>query len=214
MSPDGSTNPPPEEKLLRLIRGKDPKPAASTAAAASHPMPTAALRFGEVAAQGGKRRWPRIAAVTLSALIGLEAAYLLLQLMRPFPVVQVPVVPTVPTPPPITSEAGTSPAPLPDMPSLAASAARPLFAPPVHVMGSAPPSGAAPSAAVKTLAARLSLMGIVAGNPAQAIIEDAQTKKTYFVTVGQMVVDGAVLQSVLDHRVILELEGEKIELTL
>jgi len=207
--------PPPEEKLLRLIRGKDPKPAASTvSAAASHPMPTAVLRFGEVAAQGRTRRWPRIAAVTLSALIGLEAAYLLLQLMRPFPVIQVPVVPTVPTPPPITSEAGTSPAPLPDMPSLAASAARPLFASPVHVMGSALPSGAAPSAAVKTLAARLSLMGIVAGNPAQAIIEDAQTKKTYFVTVGQMVVDGAVLQSVLDHRVILELEGEKIELTL
>jgi len=60
----------------------------------------------------------------------------------------------------------------------------------------------------------LTLMGIVSGNPAQAIIEDAETKKTYFVTPGQMVVDGAVLERVLDNRVVLDLNGEKIDLTL
>ena len=57
-------------------------------------------------------------------------------------------------------------------------------------------------------------MGIVAGEPAQAIIEDTQTNKTYFVTAGQAVVEGAVLDKVLDNRVILDLDGEKIELSL
>lgn len=57
-------------------------------------------------------------------------------------------------------------------------------------------------------------MGIVSGNPGQAIIEDSQTKKTHFVTVGQVVVEGAVVEQVLDHHVILDLDGEKIDLTL
>jgi hypothetical protein len=163
---------------------------------------------------GRKHRWPRIAAVTFSALLGLEAAYLLLQLTRPFPDIPVPVVPGVPTLPPVPPDLQTFSAPLPDVPSLAASATRPLFASSVNAGGSAASSGTAPSVAAKTLAARLSLMGIMAGDPGQAIIEDTQTKKTYFVTVGQAVVEGAILESVLDNRVILELAGEKIELTL
>ena len=57
-------------------------------------------------------------------------------------------------------------------------------------------------------------MGIMAGNPGQAIIEDTQTKKSYFVSPGQPVVDGAMLDQVLDNRVILDFEGEKIELSL
>ena len=57
-------------------------------------------------------------------------------------------------------------------------------------------------------------MGIVAGDSPQAIIEDSETKKTFFVTAGQMVVDGAVVEQVLDHRVVLTVAGEKIELSL
>ena len=57
-------------------------------------------------------------------------------------------------------------------------------------------------------------MGIVSGDPGEAVIEDAETKKTYFVTTGQAVVEGATLERVLDNRVILDLGGEKIELTL
>ena len=64
------------------------------------------------------------------------------------------------------------------------------------------------------MAARLTLMGIMAGNPGQAIIEDSQTKKTYFVTVGQGVVEGAVVEKILDNRIQLDLAGEKIELSL
>ena len=214
MSPDGSTNPPPEEKLLRLIRGKEVKPAAATVAApAGRPMPAAVFKLGE-APRGAVRRWPRIAGITFSALLGLEAAYLILQLIRPAPVIQVPAVPSLTRTAPPTTDPAAPAVSLPEIPSLSASATRPLFAPPVQVGSSTTPTTGLPSVAAKTLAARLSLMGIIAGDPAQAIIEDAQTKKTYFVTVGQAVVEGAVLQQVLDHRVILELQGEKIELTL
>ena len=100
---------------------------------------------------------------------------------------------------------------MPDMPSLTASAARALFAPSAFT---ADASHAPPSVSAKLLASRLTLMGIVSGNPAQAIIEDSQTQKTYFVTTGQAVVEGAVLEQVLDNRVVLDLGGEKIELTL
>jgi type II secretory pathway component PulC len=64
------------------------------------------------------------------------------------------------------------------------------------------------------LVTRLTLSGIVAGDPAQAIIEDTETKKTYFVTAGQPVAEGAVLDQVESNRVILDLNGEKITLSL
>ena len=46
------------------------------------------------------------------------------------------------------------------------------------------------------------------------IIEDSETKKTFFVTAGQMVIEDAVVEQVLDSRVILTVAGEKIELSL
>ena len=70
------------------------------------------------------------------------------------------------------------------------------------------------SVAAKELAARLNLMGIVAGDQPQAIIEDSQTHKTYFVISGQAVSEGAVVEKVLENRVILSIDGETIELTL
>ena len=57
-------------------------------------------------------------------------------------------------------------------------------------------------------------MGIVAGNPSQAILEDSKTGKTYFVSVGQSAVDGAVLEEVRDNRVVLSVGGERFELGL
>ena len=72
----------------------------------------------------------------------------------------------------------------------------------------------APSGSANLLSSRLTLMGIVSGEPAQAIIADSQTQKTYFVSVGQPVAEGAMLEQILDNRVILNYSGEKIELTL
>ena len=70
-----------------------------------------------------------------------------------------------------------------------------------------------PSMDAKQFAAKLTLTGIITGDPPQAILEDTETKKTYFVSPGQ-VVDGAVVESVLENRVILNLQGEKVELGL
>ena len=97
------------------------------------------------------------------------------------------------------------------VPSLATYASKPLFAAPVPVP-SEPPRP--PSGPVTQLTARLTLLGIIAGEPAQAIIEDRQIQKTFFVTEGQAVVEGAVVQAISKNRVVLERLGETIELIL
>jgi hypothetical protein len=141
----------------------------------------------------------------------VEFILLIVQALQPSPRMTAPPLPDA-------SEApGVSPDTLPPISSLAQSVSRPLFSPPADASGSASaPSGSrqAPSGLATLLASRLTLMGIMAGNPGQAIIEDSQTKKTYFVSPGQVVVDGAVVDQVLDNRVILDLQGEQIELTL
>ena len=211
MSPDGSTKPPPEEKLLKLIRGKEPRaPVAPTMAAAggggSRPMV-----FGTVPIRAPETRWTTLAAGVFGVAFVLEALYLAVLATRPLPTVTVPAVETL-----LPPEPGNAAASPPTIPSLATSAPRALFASPVVVptIPAPAPTRAAPSGSARLLASRLTLMGIVSGEPAQAIIEDSQTKKTYFVTIGQSVIEGAVLEQVLDNRVILDLDGEKIELTL
>lgn len=211
MSPDGSTNPHPlpEEKLLNLIRAQQ---AARPVVAATVPAGGARGIAGSTAArQRSERgiRWVKPVVGCLSLVLVVEVVVLILQFTRPLaplssPAIDMPSVhkPSVAAP---SSE---------ELPVLAESVSRPLFAPVAVAVPSSQSSRTSPSASGKSLAARLTLTGIVAGNPAQAIIEDAETKKTYFVTVGQMVVDGAVLKQVLDNRVVLDLDGEKIELSL
>ena len=218
MSPDGSLNPPPEERLLRLIRGKEPKPSTAPVAPQnpSESVPgetrTEAARVWPVRASGAAAQripWVRYAVGGLSLVLAVEVVSIIMQLARPLATV------TVPTGRPPSSPAGSSPpvSPAPALPSLAAGAARPLFTAPAATPTSSAGPRPSQSAAGKTLTARLTLMGIVSGNPSQAIIEDSETKKTYFVTPGQMV-DGALLEQVLDNHVILDLDGEKIDLTL
>ena len=120
---------------------------------------------------------------------------------------------TAPGPEPIEAPATEEPAP-----SLAGSISRPIFA--VAEPRSAPsPSGQAggpraPSPEVKQLATRLSLIGVVMGESPQAIIQDSQSGKTFFVTTGQVVVDGMVVESLQENRVVLSLDGETIDLSL
>ena len=215
MSPDGSTKPPPEEKLLNLIRGKSPRAAVGSAPArfGAGRSASVTVAVSEISSQGWELRWPKMAAGALVMLLAIEGVAFLIQATRPIPVINTSVLTS---PPP--DEGSSEPRPLSPMPSLAASASRPLFTPPVEVAPSAdatkPPKSSGPSVSAKLLASRLTLMGVIPGNPGQAIIEDSQTKKTYFVTPGQALVEGAVLEQVLDNRVILDLDGEKIELTL
>ncbi len=211
MSPDGSTRPLPEEKLLKLIREKGPKAAAAATAVTGDV--TAALSRGAAALSQGKAehapmRWPILAAGALSLVLIVEVGWLLMFWIRPLPAVEIPTV----TPPGMVDPVPMVPQPL-DVPSLAQSASPALFAPSsLPTDGSKPRTGMSDTA--KRLASRLTLMGIMAGDPAQAIIEDTETKKSYFVSTGQLVVEGAVLEQVLENRVILDLDGEKIELSL
>lgn len=203
MSPSGSPKPPPEERLLKLIRAKParPEPAAAVRAEAGPLLRAGAYEWP----------WSRVVIPSLAVLFIAEAVWLGVQLIRPVPPVTLPRAALSPPP----SE--QSPPTAPELPSLAASAARPLFtaspapaaAASASAAGQAPPSGIA-----KSLSARLSLTGVVAGDPPQAIIEDTETQKTYFVTVGQTVVEGAVVEQILDQRVVLNLQGEKIDLNL
>ena len=222
MSPDGSTKPLPEEKLLNLIRGKpSPAEAGKPGAGPSPSKPPAAPGSAtgdegrvsaDVARPAQPMHWPRLVAVICAAVLTMEAAWLIVQAVRPIPSLRVPPIP------PHFATTAESPPPVPEMPSLAQSARPGLFSSPLDAgsgtTGTPVIPGVSPSQAAKALAARLSLMGLVSGNPAQAIIEDGQTKKTYFVTVGQAVVDGAVLDRVLDNRVVLTLDGEQFELNL
>ena len=213
MSPNGPTNrPPPEERLLRLIRSQEPQSSTATSRADTGAAQADAARVGPMRGSRAAARgvtWARCAVGGLSLVLAVEIVSLIIQWTRPLPSVTVPMVGAA-------SQAGPAPAPAPsqDMPSLAASAAHPLFtSPAVTPLASAGPRPAQ-SASSKMLAFRLTLIGLMLGNPAQAVIEDSQTKKTYFVSPGQMVVDGAVLEQVLDNHVILDLNGEKIDLTL
>ena len=206
MSPDGPKVASPEEKLLRLIRGKS-APVAGDASQAQPPAP------GPIGRAGPKTFlpswWLTALNTTLGTLLGAEAIVWMVIATKPEPVVEIPV------PSPQSSQgtpetAGGSPSE--PLPSLVSAAARPLFQ--LVTPQSTPQESLKPSEEAKTLAARLTLLGIVAGEPAQAIIEDAQTKKTFFVTVGQPVVEGLIVRDIRENRVVLDLSGETIELSL
>ncbi len=211
MSPDGSTNPPPpEEKLLKLIRQKGAQ--SSTAALSRADSASSVTVIIDRSARQRPWPWVRLAVGGLGTVLVAEIVWLAIQVTRP----TAPI--TFPNPPPSLQREPPRQveSPKDDLPSLEASASGPLFAAPPVVAASPklPTPRPGPSNAAKQLASRLTLMGIVSGNPPQAIIEDSQTKKTYFVTTGQAVVEGALLDQVLDNRIILDLDGEKIELTL
>lgn len=59
----------------------------------------------------------------------------------------------------------------------------------------------------------LSLIGIISGDNPQAIIEDRRNQKTYFLNKGQTI-NQMTLEEIFNDRVILNYEGEKLELTL
>ena len=59
----------------------------------------------------------------------------------------------------------------------------------------------------------LNLNGIIAGDNPQAIIEDTKNKKSYFLNKGQSI-NRMTVKDILQDRVILEVDGETLELTL
>jgi hypothetical protein len=59
----------------------------------------------------------------------------------------------------------------------------------------------------------LSLIGIMGGERPQAIIEDKKDKKTYFLNKGQTI-SGMKVDDISQDRIILDFDGEKVELVL
>ena len=87
MSPDGSTKPPPEEKLLKLIRAKAARPEAAAPALPQGGGLTAAA----VGRSLGPRRprWTTLAAGGFILVLIIEAAYLVIELTQPLPTVSI-----------------------------------------------------------------------------------------------------------------------------
>ena len=86
MSPDGFGKPPPEEKLLKLIRGK---PARTSMDAASLPRsgPLLTASAQAMAARPGLRAsgWPLMAIWGLGTFLVIELGVLVFQAFRPLP---------------------------------------------------------------------------------------------------------------------------------
>lgn len=63
------------------------------------------------------------------------------------------------------------------------------------------------------LTRNINLVGIISGEPAQAIIEDARTKKSYYLTKGQFIGDLKV-EDIQEGKIILNYNGQSYELYL
>lgn len=93
---------------------------------------------------------------------------------------------------------------------------RPLVTAPPPPKVVAPPVPAPPpppKIPISQKAARFHLVGIIPGDPAQAIIEDAQTHGTIYATAGQAVGEVQV-EKVLSDRVVLTSADEHMDLML
>lgn len=68
-------------------------------------------------------------------------------------------------------------------------------------------------AAPEDVAASLGLVGVVAGDNPQAIIEDKKAQKTYYLTKGQSF-NGMTVEEISEGKVVLDYQGKKIALLL
>jgi len=69
------------------------------------------------------------------------------------------------------------------------------------------------SAAGVDLVKDISLVGIIAGENPQAIVEDKKTAKTYYVTKGQLIADMQI-DDIQESKIIVNYKGQKYELYL
>lgn len=92
---------------------------------------------------------------------------------------------------------------------------RPFIEPEVVTPAMAPPP-ALPSPVrvpLKDMAARLRLMGILAAQPLQAVVEDSTDRRTYYLSEGESIHEFQV-ERVLEGKIILKFEDERMELVL
>lgn len=180
----------PEEKLLRLIR-KEKK--------ASLPQVSSRARF----------KFPSLKAkqIIIAAFIA-SSLYLILSLVYPLLVVKKNILPEVKPEAVIKPEAETIEEPKPYDFYLKGIKEREIFGSSQIAVVTKPAS------TINTdLVKDISLVGIVSGEPPQAIIEDKKTQKTYYLTKGQFMGEMQV-EDIQEGKIILNYRGERFELYL
>lgn len=214
----------PEEKLLRLIRGdkkRQPKPVVNTTetpvnTAQAQPVAPSAVKYE----RRGERGRLKIVNLALIALLVSAILYLVYDLVRSN------------LNPPISGLQHKTKIKKDEIPSVARKAQdsasqaqvtpfssyqevvgkRELFKPlRTETLAAKTPKPSTSSGYEKLK--DLSLIGIVAGEKPQAVIEDKKIQKTYFLNKGQTI-DQLTVEDILEDRVILDFEGEKLELVL
>ena len=194
----------PEERLLRLIRGK-PATAPPAPSAPAHAAPTTRLW-----PMRGTPSWSTVLPVCNVVLGVVLAGFLSAIVWRLLQPVHLPEV-----------AASAQPLELPPQPSLppaldpAPFQQRQLFQPPLG--GPEPASAGASSANAQQAQAALTtltLMGIVDGHPPQAIIADSATQKSYFVSAGETFGAGIQVKQIGDGHVTLSFQGAEVDLHL
>ena len=192
----------PEERLLRLIRGEV---APATAGGSPAPQPSAAASSARAVRtlHAWRWSWPSWGWTAVHAGLGgfvvLELAAVLALLVLPQPSLRAPAPASV----------DTTSAPPSQEPPVQLAAPRPLFQ-----AGGDTAAWSSPAATPSAVGARFRLIGVVAGNPPQAIIEDAQTGQTHFAAPGEPLIEGWSVESLQQDRVYLERAGERLELAL
>lgn len=207
----------PEEKLLRLIRGeKKPKDKAPSPSEKEKAVPVsedtraaAVVKKRNIAAQAmqpkGEHDYIRLINIVLIAVLVMITVVLLadtirFNLKRPVYVAE------------ITTKTAEHPAPQPQPPSDISSNSDALISRDLFKLPAIVPANSIPQVSYEKLK-DLSLKGIIAGDKPQAIIEDEKNRKSYFLYKGESV-NNIKVEDIQSDRVILNVDGEVLELTL
>lgn len=198
----------PEEKLLRLIRGEKksplaPLPAASGAVAAKKKTP---LRFKAPAFIRSffADLTPRKA---MLVILFLGCVYLLSSIIYPFVALRKIKPPEFASRKTAVTDIGEKSKQKPLEEYLQSVSGRQIF-------GAAASSAANPaSGASADLVKDINLVGIIAGDNPQAIIEDKKAQKTYYLNKGQLIGE-MQLEDIQEGKIILNFNGQRFELHL
>lgn len=200
-----SDNIPPEEKLLRLIRGEKRDKA-------KHALPAAVDKAGFAAANpavfpGKELRNPVNPQITIRVLLLLACLFLAFSIVQPFFTRKIAL-------PPETAKGELKEnlqQPISQLKSLEfyqqEVSGKNLFG------GSGAGSRPAAAAIDTDLMKDLALVGIISGDNPQAVIEDIKSQKTYYLTKGQYI--GAFLvEDIQEGKIIVNHSGKRYEMAL
>jgi type II secretory pathway component PulC len=195
----------PEEKLLRLIRGekKGLGPAAASAQSKAEPGKRAAFKI-EVPSF---LKHPD-ARKTIFVLLAISCLYLVSSFIYPLVALRKVKLPEAPKEKSAVLEAVPRVEQKPLEEYLKEVSGKQIFSnlPSAGVAG--PVSGVAVD-----LVKDINLVGIIAGDNPQAIIEDRKTQKTYYLNKGQFIGEFQ-LEDIQEGKIILNYNGQKFELHL